>query len=33
MLVATEPLPEGVTGRDPKRRLWRDLQTVPRLLG
>ena len=31
-VVATEALPEGVTGRDAKRRLWRDLQVVPSLL-
>ena len=31
-LVATEPLPEGVTKKDSKRRLWRDLQLVPELL-
>jgi uracil-DNA glycosylase family 4 len=30
--IATEPLPEGVTNRDSKRRLWRDLQRVPALL-
>jgi uracil-DNA glycosylase len=31
-LLATEPLPEGVTGRESKRRLWRDLQAVPKAL-
>jgi uracil-DNA glycosylase len=31
-LIATEPLPEGVTRKDSKRRLWRDLQLVPDLL-
>ena len=31
-LVATEPLPEGVTKKDSKRRLWRDLQLVPGLV-
>jgi uracil-DNA glycosylase family 4 len=31
-LVATEPLPEGVTRKDSKRRLWRDLQLVPELV-
>ena len=31
-LIATEPLPEGVTGKDSKRRLWRDLQLVPELI-
>jgi uracil-DNA glycosylase family 4 len=32
VLIATEPLPEGVTGRDAKRRLWRDLQAIPKLI-
>jgi uracil-DNA glycosylase len=32
-LIATEPLREGVTNRDSKRRLWRDLQQVPPLVG
>jgi DNA polymerase len=32
-LVATEPLPEGITRADSKRRLWRDLQLVPDLVG
>jgi len=32
VLIATEPLPDGVTGRDAKRRLWRDLQAVPALI-
>ncbi len=31
-LVATEPVPEGVTQKDAKRRLWRDLQRVAELL-
>lgn len=31
-LIATEPLPEGVTKSDSKRRLWRDLQQVPALI-
>lgn len=29
VLLATEPLPEGVTLKESKRRLWRDLQQVP----
>jgi uracil-DNA glycosylase len=32
-LIATEPLPEGVTKTDSKRRLWRDLRLVPDLVG
>jgi len=32
VLIATEPLPDGLTGRDAKRRLWRDLQAVPKLI-
>jgi len=32
-LVVTEPLPEGVTQKDAKRRLWRDLQVVGGLIG
>lgn len=32
VLVATEPLPEGVTNKDSKRRLWRDLQQLPELV-
>jgi uracil-DNA glycosylase family 4 len=31
-LIATEPLPSGVTQKDSKRRLWRDLQQVPALV-
>jgi uracil-DNA glycosylase len=31
-MIATEPLPEGVTLKDSKRRLWRDLQQVPALV-
>ena len=31
-VLVTEPLPEGVTNKEAKRRLWRDLQTVPLLL-
>jgi uracil-DNA glycosylase len=31
-MIATEPLPEGVTRNDSKRRLWRDLQLVPELV-
>ncbi len=31
-VLVTEPLPEGVTNKEAKRRLWRDLQTVPRVL-
>lgn len=33
VLIATEPLPEGVAQKDAKRRLWRDLQQVPPLVG
>lgn len=29
VLIASEPLPDGVTQKDAKRRLWRDLQQVP----
>lgn len=32
MLLATEELPDGVTAKDAKRRLWRDLQVVPKLI-
>jgi len=32
-LLVTEPLPQGVTLADAKRRLWADLQTLPSLLG
>lgn len=32
VLLVTEPLPEGITGREAKRRLWRDLRAVPGLL-
>jgi uracil-DNA glycosylase family 4 len=32
-MLVTEPVPEGVTNKDSKRRLWRDLQQVPALLG
>ena len=32
VLVATEPLPDGLTGKEAKRRLWRDLQTIPKLI-
>jgi uracil-DNA glycosylase family 4 len=32
VLVSTEPMPAGVTQRDAKRRLWRDLQLIPGLL-
>jgi uracil-DNA glycosylase len=28
-VLVTEPLPEGVTNKESKRRLWRDLQIVP----
>lgn len=28
-VLVTEPLPEGVTNKEAKRRLWRDLQVVP----
>ena len=31
-VLVTEPLPEGVTNKEAKRRLWRDLQTVPSVL-
>lgn len=31
-LIATEPLPEGITDNESKRRLWRDLQRLPELL-
>lgn len=33
VLLATEPLPEGVTVKESKRRLWRDLQQVPTYVG
>lgn len=32
-MVATEPVPEGITQREAKRRLWRDLQQLPTLIG
>lgn len=32
VLIVTEQLPAGVTEREAKRRLWRDLQAVPKLL-
>jgi uracil-DNA glycosylase len=32
VLLITEPLPEGLTNKESKRRLWRDLQAVPPLL-
>lgn len=32
VLVATEPLPAGVTQADAKRRLWRDLRQLPSLV-
>ena len=32
-LISTEPMPDGVTQKESKRRLWRDLQTVPELIG
>ena len=32
VLVATEPLPEGITAKDSKRRLWRDLRRLPELI-
>lgn len=31
--LPTEPLPAGVTERESKRRLWRDLQRLPGMLG
>jgi uracil-DNA glycosylase len=31
-LLVTEPLPEGISQKDAKRRLWRDLRNVPGLL-
>ena len=31
-LIATESLPDGLTSRDAKRRLWRDLQSIPKLI-
>ncbi len=31
--LPTEPLPAGVTERESKRRLWRDLQQLPGMLG
>jgi uracil-DNA glycosylase family 4 len=33
VLMVTEPLPEGITNRDAKRRLWRDLRALPTLVG
>ena len=33
VLLWTEALPDGVTDREAKRRLWRDLQTLPGMLG
>jgi hypothetical protein len=32
VLIATEPLPEGVSLKESKRRLWRDLQQIPQFL-
>jgi hypothetical protein len=32
MLLVTEGLPEGITNREAKRRLWRDLQVLRELL-
>lgn len=32
VLIATEQLPEGVTAKEAKRRLWRDLKAIPQLL-
>ncbi|MGH2758153.1 MAG: uracil-DNA glycosylase family protein [Actinomycetota bacterium] len=32
VLLITESLPEGLTGKEAKRRLWRDLQALPGLL-
>lgn len=32
-LLVTEPLPEGVEDAQAKRRLWKDLKTLPDLLG
>jgi uracil-DNA glycosylase family 4 len=32
-LIATESLPDGVTSKDAKRRLWRDLRALPAVLG
>jgi uracil-DNA glycosylase len=32
VLLVTEALPEGVTNKEAKRRLWRDLRNVPGLL-
>ena len=32
VLIATEQLPDGLTGRDAKRRLWRDMQAIPKLI-
>jgi len=29
--MVTEGLPEGLTRKEAKRRLWRDLQALPRL--
>ena len=33
VLMVTEPLPEGITHKDGKRRLWRDLRALPDLVG
>jgi uracil-DNA glycosylase family 4 len=33
VLVVTEALPDGLTANAAKRRLWRDLQQVPKLIG
>ncbi len=33
VLIGTEPLREGVNHPDAKRRLWRDLQGIPALIG
>jgi uracil-DNA glycosylase len=32
-LVVTEPLPDGLTGKEAKRRLWKDLRLIPGLIG
>jgi uracil-DNA glycosylase len=33
LFMVTESLPEGITQREAKRRLWRDLRTLPALIG
>lgn len=33
VVLATEALPEGVTQKEAKRRLWRDLRALPALIG